>query len=408
MARSNGRVGNGARRPWAAYLSGGFGLGISAMLALLVPLRADELGLPIAAIGVIVAARPVAEAMLAVPLSLLVSRCGARATFVAGTACCTLTCVGFAVAAGYWMLLALSAAAGAGRALAWIASQSYVSYAGPAAERARNTGRFSFVGNLSQMVGPLVVGVAAAYVGYRYTFLLIAVHSLMFVALGLALPRRPPGEVVARVPLTATARLFRVPRLQVAFLLSFVRLAIPSAWHPFLPLLLVSAGYSAGEAGGVLSFAAVVATVVNLATGPLSRWASTEMLTTASLAAAAVGLLLSPHLLSVPLVLVPAALVGVGNGLSLPLLIALFTEAAPPGRAPLALGARNAVNSAATAGAPMVVAPLVASYGAATAFAAMSGVAGALLAVAVTLHHRRRRYERSRGGLPAPAGSGTC
>lgn len=372
-------------------------------MGLLIPLRADELGMSIVVIGVLVAARPLAETMCAVPLSLLIARFGSRAAFVIGTGTCAVVCLGFTVATQYWLLLALSAVVGAGRALAWVASQSYVSYAGTAQDRARNTGRFSFVGNLSQMIAPLMVGATAAFAGYRQTFFLLAAYSFLFAILGLALPRRSPGELVERVRLRAVTTLFRLPRLQVAFLLSFVRVAIPSIWTPFFPLLLVGAGYSAGKAGAVLSFAAVVATAVNLATGWLSRWASTEVLSTVSLAAAAVGLLLSPHLMSMPAVLLPATLIGIGNGLSLPLLIVLFSEAAPAGQVPLALGARNAVNSAATAVAPMAVGTLVASLGAAIAFAAMSGFSGVLLATALGLYLRWRSGPKPREEETAPS-----
>jgi hypothetical protein len=170
----------------------------------------------------------------------------------------------------------------------------------------------------------------------------------------------------------------------------------------------VGAGFSAGTAGGVLSFAAVVATGVNLSTARLSRWASPEVLCTIALGSAAVGLLISPHLMTIPAVFLPAALVGIGNGLSLPLLIMLFSEAAPPGQAALALGARNSINSFAAAVSPLGAAPLVASFGAATGFAVMSGATGALLAVAVFLHARGRAAGRGPGEPRTGEGSGAA
>jgi DHA1 family inner membrane transport protein len=389
------------QRRWAVYLSGGFGLSISAMLSLLVPLRAHELGLSIGAIGVIVAARSISETLLAMPLGLVTSRVGTRTAFMWGTGGCALGCVAFTVATNQWTLVALNAVVGGARAMAWVASQAYVSGSGPVEERTRDTGRFSFVSNASQMVAPLLVGAVAAFAGYRWTFLLLGVHCLAFAVLGLALPRSRQGDLAERVRPSAIAALFRLPRLQVAMILSFVRLAVPSVWTPFFPLLLVAAGFTAGMAGAVLSFAAVVATAVNLLTGRLSRWASPEVLCIVALGSAAVGLLISPHLMSIPAVFLPAALVGVGNGLSLPLLIVLCTEAAPPGQAAVALGARNSVNSFAAAVAPLGVAPLVASYGTAFGLAVMSGATGVLLAAAYALHLRAGRI-RGRG-LPAPA-----
>ena len=78
----------------------------------------------------------------------------------------------------------------------------------------------------------------------------------------------------------------------------------------------------------MVSSAAAVATLVNLLTGRLSRWASPEVLCTIALAFGVVGLVISPFLLAVPAAFLPAAFVGVANGLSLPLLIVLVSEAA--------------------------------------------------------------------------------
>jgi DHA1 family inner membrane transport protein len=345
------------------------------MLGLLVPLRADELGIPIAAIGVIVAARSAAETVLAVPLSTLVVRLGTKGAFVLSTSASAVVAAAFALADGFWTLLVLNVAIGAARALGWVASQTYIAGQYDPAHRARDTGRFSFVSNLSQMVTPLMVGGAAAAWGYEAAFLVVAAYCALFALVGLALapPRRTGSD--ERVRLRAAAGLFRLPRMQMAMLLTFVRLWVPNIWTPLFPLLLVSAGGGSPQtAGAVVSSAAAVATLVNLLTGRLSRWASPEVLCTIALAFGVLGLIISPFLLSVP-----AAFVGVANGLSLPLLIVLVSEAAPKGQRGLALATRNAVNAFSGALGPLGTGWLVASLGAATAFPIAGGVAALLL-----------------------------
>jgi DHA1 family inner membrane transport protein len=382
------------------YLSGGFGLSLTAMLGLLISLRADELGIPVAAIGLIVAARSLSEAVLAVPLSLVMSRLGTRGAFVASTAVCGVLTAAMALAEGFWLLLFLNAAVGAGRSLGWVASQTHVSGRGRPESRARDTGRFSFASNAGQMVGPLIVGASAAAFGYRAAFLAVAAYCLVFTLVGLALVPQPNETVTGdRVRLRDAATLFTYPRLQVAMLLTFVRLWVPNIWTPFFPLLLVAHGFSPQLAAAVISSAAVVATAVNLLTGWLSKFASPEALCTLALAATVVGLVLSPFALSVPAVFLPAALVGLGNGLSLPLLIVLVSSAAPPGQRGLALATRNAVNSFAGTLGPLATGSLVGALGTASAFSVTGGMAAFLLAIAVGLQRR--------GTAPgsAPAGS---
>ncbi len=212
------------------------------MLGLLVPLRADELGIAIGAIGVLVAARSAAETVLAVPLSALIARLGTKGAFVLSTSASAVVAALFAFAEGFWTMLLLNVAIGAARALGWVASQTYIAGQYDPAHRARDTGRFSFVSNLSQMVTPLMVGGAAAAWGYQAAFLVVAAYCALFAVNGLALaPTRRTGSG-ERVKLRAAAGLFRLPRMQMAMLLTFVRLWVPNIWTPLFPLLMVSAG----------------------------------------------------------------------------------------------------------------------------------------------------------------------
>ena len=382
----------GSERLWAAYLSGGFGLGVSAMLGLLVPLRADELGISVGAIGVIVAARSASETLLTVPLSALTARLGARWAFVVSTSACAVVCAAFVLAEGLWSLLLLNVVIGATRSMGWVASQTYISSQGPKESRTRDTGRFSFVSNAGQMVSPLLVGAAAAAFGYRWGFLAAAGYCAFFALVGLAMA--PPRQAGAgdRVRLRQAAGLFRLPRIQMAMLLTFVRLWVPNIWTPLFPLLLVSSGNAdAALAAAVVSAAAAVATAVNLMTGWLSRYASAEVLCTVALAFAVVGLVISPFLLSVPGAFVPAVLVGIGNGLSLPLLIVLVSQAVPREQRGLALATRNAVNAFSATLGPLGTGWLVAGLGATAAFPVVGGLAAVLLGGAVVLGRSARR-----------------
>jgi MFS family permease len=108
---------------------------------------------------------------------------------------------------------------------------------------------------------------------------------------------------------------------------------------------------------------------------------------------------LSPFMASLPAALVPAALVGIGNGLSLPLLIVLVSEAAPKGQRALALATRNSVNALSASLGPLGTGALVAALGATAAFPIAGGVAGALLVGVLALRRTARPTREDNGTM---------
>jgi predicted MFS family arabinose efflux permease len=374
--------------PLLAYISGGFGLGLSGMLSILVPLRANELGASVATIGAILAVRAVTELVLAVPLGGLIGRIGTRSAYLVGTAWSAAVAVGFALSDSYLMLLVLSALIGAGRILAWVSSQSHISSAGGVGSRARDTAKFSFVSHCSQIVSPALAGAAGHVFGYQLAFLAVAGYSLVFYAVGLGLRRHGADADRGPAGLAALLAMTRQPRVQSAMLMSFVLLWVPSIWSPFFPLFLVKGGMSPVLAGTVVSAMGLVAAVLTLVSGMPLRWLSADRVCRLALTVSSVGLLVSPMLMSLPLAFAPAVLIGVGQGLGLPLLIVLVSSEVPVAQRGLALGARAAVNSTASMTAPLAVGPLVAALGLGAGFGIAGLGAGLLLVVSAVLAGR--------------------
>ncbi|WP_181411269.1 hypothetical protein [Nocardioides humi] len=105
----------------------------------------------------------------------------------------------------------------------------------------------------------------------------------------------------------------------------------------FLPILLAERGVGAGLIGVVMSLMGIVATAAAPMAGPLSRWTGSEALVaTASVGCGAVALVLTPVLAPTWLVFVLPCLVGIGVGLSLPLLMG----SSPTRRRPAAWASR--------------------------------------------------------------------
>jgi predicted MFS family arabinose efflux permease len=374
---------------WLAYLTGGFGLALNAMMSFLLPLRAVDLGISIGLIGVLLGVKGAVEAMVSVPIGGLIDRMGPRRAFIIGTAGSSVLIVLYTRATSIFALLLLQAAVGTLRPMAWVGSQSYVSGLRDGADRARDTGRLSFVATGAQIIAPLLVGFGAQAFGTGPAFYVFAAYCLMYVFVGLALPRgfdvRSAGATKRR-GFTEGFRLFSVRGIRVVMFLSAARLWINGAWVAFFPLLLVTRGTSAGSAGTVVSAMAIVGTVLSPASGRLAQRYRVEHLTAFSLTCGAVGLALAPALASVPIAYFSAFLVGIGHGISLPMLLVLISNAVPADQRGLALGLRSSVNQAAAATAPLLVAGVIGATAAAVGFplAAVIGLGLVISAVATT------------------------
>ena len=100
---------------------------------------------------------------------------------------------------------------------------------------------------------------------------------------------------------------------------------------------------------------------------------------------------LSPHLLTYPWVFLPAALVGIGQGLSLPLLVATVSEEAPPDQRGVALGLRMSVNQGASTVAPIIAGGVAAALGIGLSFAFNGALSLLLLVFAAWLYRGAKR-----------------
>lgn len=380
------------RRRILAYASGGFGLAMNAMVQFLLPLRAAELDIGIGIIGVLLGAKAVTEALASVPLGGFMDRVGTRRAFLIGTGASAVIALGYVFAASVVVLLTLQVMLGLVRPLGWVGAQSYVAGLRTGEERAQDTGRLGFSANVSQIVAPLLVGAAAQIFGVREAFLVVGGYSAVFFLLGLMLAdagRHKPAGTGQRRSFVQAFTLLRLPRMQVAMLLSFVRLWVPVTWTAFIPLFLVTSGTPEGVAGMVVSAMAVVSTVVALFTGRIARLGRPEPLSAIALGIASAGLVIAPFVAQVPWILLSSTMVGIGQGLSLPLLITIVSNGAPPEQRGLALGLRSSVNQVSAAIAPVTVAWIIGAAGIAIGFPVAGALAGCVLLGTTVLDRMR-------------------
>ncbi|RIQ35893.1 MFS transporter [Jiangella rhizosphaerae] len=381
-----------ARHRFLAYAVGGFGLSMNAVLYLLVPLRADELGAGVGVIGLLIGVKALFETVLSVPMGAFMDRVGAKRSIQLGTAATALVGVGMMAASSLWLLFVLQALMGVVRPLGWIGGQSYAAGLRGGSHRSHDAGRFSSVANLGQIVSPILAGALAGWQGPRAGFAMVVALGAVFfaVSLGLLDVGRAPAAADTGSGFGAALGLMRLSRIQTVMFLTFNRLWVPAAWSSFFPLYLVGHGVSPTVAGSVISAMAVVATVTSFFTGRIARLGTPVAVTSVALALGCLGVAVSPVFDTMPLCYLAAALVGIGQGLSLPMLITLMSDAAPPEQRSLALGLRSGVNQAAATVAPVAIGPLIGAAGLAVGFPVAAGI-GLAFVLAATWSARRDR-----------------
>ena len=408
------RPGAGSLTWWQlrrAWLAGGYGLGLNIMINFLAPLRASELGASLFWIGIIVGVPAVGPAVFGFAIGALSDRLGARRTVQLATAGTVATTGAMALAGSWQVLLVLQVLHGPLRAAGWVSSQSYITTLDDdPANRVRNTSRFAFVTASSRTAMPLAVAAVADWLGLRFAFVAVAVYSALYFLLALSLADREPtapaegteekagsgagGPGTAAGPAQAAPTrgrrdavdLLRTPGIQVAFLLSFARVWASSVLVAFYSLLLVERGLSKTVAGLVVSANAGTAMVMTLLVTGLTGAMSKQALTALGLAAGAVGFALVPATAGTALAFVPAVLAGIGEGFSLPLLIAIVGEVAPARLQGMAIGMRIGVNQGAQFTASALMGTVTGAVGLAGGFPVAGAVTAAVLAAAMARH----------------------
>ena len=409
-----------------AYVIGAFGLSLSAQINFLVPLRARELGAGLDVIGFIIGSGTLAAALSSVTIGAVIDRIGPKRAFVIGAAGTAVASLAFMLVDGYWWFVALQPVHGIVRNLGWVASQGYITSYAADEERARLAGRFSFFSNVGTMVGPLMAGAAASLIGFRWALIVPVSYSVVFTLLGLLLVETrtsdaeaaPVGEdgeepgADAATParrrmrrwarrnggagLGAALSLLANRGIQVALILSFTRLWSSHVYSAFLPIFMVESGISADTAGVVMATSGFVAAIMAPTTGFWTRYLSPQSAAALGLGCNALGLILAPHLGWVPAIFIVPVLVGIGIGLSLPLLITIVTSVVPAEKRGVALGLRALVNQVAATAAPVIIGPLMTFLGLTLGFTTGGAIAGSLLVTARVLHGRSRRSDVDR------------
>lgn len=378
----------------SSYALGLLGFSVTGQVGFLVALRVRELGGGFDDIGLIAGVTAVVPGLLAVVSGPFIDRIGPLRAFVGSTAVAISSVLMMMTFTDLRLFLISGPVFGVASLVSWVSSQLHIASLGTGFERVVHTGRFSAASNFGDMAGPLLAGAAAQQVGPRLGLLVPAVYASLFIVVGLRLlARHPERREVDTVgpPVTArrsTLALLKLPELRLALVLSMSRLWSGAVFLTFAPVFLVESGLSEFVVGTVLAFAGLIAGLAS----PLAGWVSQRFgelrVTRVILVLGALGVLVLPGVPHLPAVYLVPLLLGLSNGLSLPLLIGLAIAAVPPDRGGAALGLRASLNQVAASAAPVAVGPLLAGVGPVLGFAA-AGVGGAAIVLLASMVSRR-------------------
>ncbi len=230
----------------------------------------------------------------------------------------------------------------------------------------------------STVLGPVIAGFAIDHAGHGPTFAILASFSLAALGL-LAWVRKSVPAQLAPAPRPHDAHVLDLVRdapLRAVFIVSGL---LNMGWDMFtfmVPVQGARIGLSASTIGLIMGCFGVATFVVRLAMPELNRRMTEWQTLTAALAITATVYLLFPLVVSVPVLLALAFVLGLGLGSTQPMVMSLIHKVAPHGRTGEAIGVRATLMNASQTFLPLLFGGLGAAAGMVPAFWTLALILG--------------------------------
>ena len=334
-----------------------------------VALLALHLGASALVVGVLAALFPALPMFFSVAAGRAIDRIGVVRPMLVGA----LAVAGGCAVAFAWptldALYAVSVVVGSGAMLSHIASNNAIGAIGTPPDRPRNFTLISLAFSTATFVGPVLAGFAIDGLGHARAFLVVgafAVASAATIALGRArFPR--PARAGARVE-RRMADLLGIRALRHVLAIGALG---AMTWEIFVfavPIYGTGLGLSASTIGTILGTFALATFVARVVLPTLARRLREWTLIGVALAISLAVFSVFPLVEQVPLLMLLGFVLGLGLGMTQPLLLSLLYAATPEGRSGEAVGIRTGILSVCQTAMPLFFGAIGAVLGMAPAF----------------------------------------
>jgi MFS family permease len=342
-----------------------------------------ELGASAFSVGLLLAFFGLLPMILSVAAGRLIDRIGARRPMFWGLGVLTLALLAPALSWEIGSLFLASTATGVGFMAVNVAIQKLVGELGPPEARSVNFGLLAVGFSVSSFTGPLLIGPIIDFAGYRVAFL--ALLTLPIATAVWLVRSRFTEHFRAAIGNTETAEsrsvfdLLRDPGLRRLYVSVGV---ISAAWdvHQFVvPIYGASLGMSASAIGLLLASYSAATLVIRLAMPWLARRVPEWPMIAGTHGVGFLIYLVYPFTDVLLTMMVLSFLLGLGLGLSQPVVLSLLHRLAPPDRAGEAVGLRMVLVNATQTFLPGAFGAIGGVFGVATLFWGMSLLLGSSL-----------------------------
>jgi MFS family permease len=330
-----------------------------------VSLEALHLGASAAVVGALLALYALLPMLSAVAVGRLSDRIGVRQPMMVGSVILVAGSALPALVPGFTALFVSASIVGIGFMLFQVPAQNAAGELGKPADRTHNFSQLALGYSISGFVGPLVAGFTIDHGGFAVSFAVLAVLPLIPLGVLAGGWLKLPGPHPARQPghVGSVFELIRHKTLRRVFI---VNTLLAMAWdlHTIvIPVYGASLALSASQIGVILaSFGAATFVVRFLLRWVVHRVSEQQVLTTA-LFVAGVVYLLFPFAHTAPTLMALSFSLGMGLGMSQPMVMSLLHSHAPPGRMGEAAGVRMSLVQTMSVCVPLAFGALGATIG---------------------------------------------
>lgn len=295
-------------------------------------------------VGLLMALYAMLPMLFAVSMGRWTDRIGARMPMLIGSVAIGTGAILPFLWPGMDALYVASVLIGSGFMMYQVAAQHIVGYIGKPEDRPVNFSLSALGFSISGFAGPMIAGFGIDEFGHTFTFAVLAAFPLVPMAvLGLNRLRLPQPHAHASPPAPgrSVADLLRHRDLRPVFITSAL---LAAAWDMFTFAIPIygsrEIGLSASSIGLVLGTFSAATFVIRGLLPAISRRLTAWPLLAASLAIAGASFFLFPLLERAGLLMGVAFLLGLGLGMSQPMVMSLLHNAVPAGRVGEAIGVR--------------------------------------------------------------------